>query len=183
MDQAGDHLLAGSGLAADEDAGVGVGDATDSIEHRAHGRVLSDHRRLGGVTLAGLARLEGLQGAAQDLLERRGMERLGQEVGGASPQRVDGVQHRGLRGQHHHRHRRCLSVRLAQDGVTIELRDIGAGQPDVGEAQVESAGTQPRHRLGAVECQHGLVPETGQEIHQRGLDGGVTVDQKYSSAH
>ena len=42
VDQPGDDLLARAGLAADEHAGVGVGDLVDALEHQPHRRVIAD---------------------------------------------------------------------------------------------------------------------------------------------
>ena len=49
VDEPRDHLLAGAGLAANQHAGVGVGDLVDAIQHQPHGRVIADDGDAGGV--------------------------------------------------------------------------------------------------------------------------------------
>ena len=66
MDEAGDDLLAGSGLATNQHAGVGIGDAVMQSQHRLHGRVLADDGGVGRVLRASALRAR-VDGAAKNL--------------------------------------------------------------------------------------------------------------------
>ena len=101
-----DDLLAGAGLAADEHAGVGVGDLVDAIQHQPHGRVLADDGHAGGVAAAARRAWPAVTRAIASL-EGRGVERLRDHVGGARAQRLDRAGDRAVRRQRQRGDRRA----------------------------------------------------------------------------
>ena len=133
VDQAGDHLLAGAGLAPDEHVGVGVGDLVDAFEHQPHGRVVADEGGPLGAVGRGWPRCISSMTRPRRLLEGAQVKGLGQEVRGTQPQGRDRVPHGPVPGQDDDRHRRpALAGRLQHREAVA-----GCGQLQVGDADVD----------------------------------------------
>ena len=76
VDEAGEHLLAGAGLAADHDRGVGSRDQLGLADHREHGGIAGDQRvTLGGGRLQDRRDQLGI-GRQREKLDRTGADRL-----------------------------------------------------------------------------------------------------------
>ena len=96
MDGAGDQLLAGSALAANQHGDVRVRDAVDQSAHLGDAGVAAQQEAMRGLQLdlrskrceLG-AQLPLAQRVGQRLAERLLVERLGDEIGGAEPHRLD----------------------------------------------------------------------------------------------
>ncbi len=156
MDQPGDDFLAGAGLAPDQDVGVGVGHLVDAFQHPAHGGVLADQGgalgALGPVGPVGL-----VDHPAKGVFQGAGVERLGQEVGGAQAQGGDRVAHGPV--AHHHDDR---DGRAAASGSLQHREAVLAGQLHGGDADVD---------VVLIEAGDGLRPVgDGHEV-----PGGVLV--------
>jgi hypothetical protein len=181
VQRASNQLLAGAALAGDEAGGLGAG--------RPPSR--SNRSRIGALapTISSKAdrprplALEALELAAQPLVldgaldpghEVGRLERLGQEVVGANPERGDGGVEAAVGGDHHHR-----QVRPVGDDPLAQLDARQAVlELDVGHHHVEVLFRQQGERLlGRVAGRH-LEAAVPQVIVDRGAEVVVVVDQQ-----
>jgi hypothetical protein len=162
-----DQLLAGPGLAMDEDGAVARGDALEHREHREERGRLAQH--LGGVAVAPRARARGLGDRRVGVDARDGLgphhagdgriegvhrEGLEQVVVHPEAHRRDGRVDRGL-ASHHHRGR--APGRILDGGERVEPAAVG--QPEVDQRDVgrRTAGER-RGGLGHRAAGDHLVP-------------------------
>ena len=110
VDGLGDQLLAGAGLPLDQDGALGPGDVADQLEDAVHPRVPADDVVEAVVLLELLAEpqdlvLQGplLEGAVHHELQVGRVDRLGQEVVGPEPHRLDDPVDRAERRGHDRR--------------------------------------------------------------------------------
>ena len=135
-----DQLLAGAGLALDQDRRADRPDLLDQVEELADLRALGNHRVkmiVAAHLLAQLLELVDELAAIEDALDQEpemiGLVRLGHEIVGPRlhrPQRLGRV---AERGQHDHAHRKPLGAHLRQ-----QVQPVQVGHPQVGDHQVVS---------------------------------------------
>jgi hypothetical protein len=101
------------------------------------------------------------------------VERLGQHVGGAGAQGLDGVGHRAVRGQRHDHHGRAAGARRAHNAAAVSV-----GQLQVRDAQVEALLGQALGGLGGRRRVHRLVTLRPDEPQETRVDRRVVVDEE-----
>ena len=139
-----DQLLAGPGLALDQDRRADRPDLLDQVEELADLRALGNHRVkmiVAAHLLAQLLELVDELAAIEDALDQEteviGLVRLGDEIIGPRlhrPQRLGRV---AKRGQNDHAHGKPLGAHLRQ-----QLEPVQVGHPQVGDHQVVSLGSE-----------------------------------------
>ena len=160
VDGLGDQLLAGAGLALDQDGALGPGDVADQLEDAVHLRVLADD------VVEAVALLE-LLAEPQDLVLKRPLlqrpvhhqlqvvrvDRLGQEVVGPQPHRLDDAVDRAEAGRHDRGDQHPALGDLADQVHPAHARasEVGDQHAVVGPAQAPSAppGRWRRYRRSA----------------------------------
>ena len=141
MDRSRDDLLAGPGLADQQDRSVHIRDLRDQLAQLAQRRALAQQARnrvRDGAALAQPAHLFGeaavLERAVHPEDQLLDLERLGQEIVGAGANRGDRRIEAAERGDHQHR-----DVRVIGGHAFAELDAGDSGHPDVGHHHVEVA--------------------------------------------
>jgi hypothetical protein len=139
------HLLAGAGLAGNENGGGGRRHGLDQLKQRAHRRALAGHgaQAKSLIELLMQIRVFALQAL---LLERVGedmrqlveLKRLGNEVRGAGLDHVHGVLHRTVAGDHNRDDIRVAGQGLVDDRAAIHARQAEVRDDDVEGKSVES---------------------------------------------
>ena len=157
MNRARDDLLAGAGLAGDEDRAVGRRDGLEQLKQPRHRAALADDA-FEAIPLLELRAQVRVLGFQPPLLERRvervqqlvDLKRLADEVRRAALDRFDGVLHRAVAGDDDRD-----DVGIARDGGFDDGRAVDAGQPQVGDDDVEGelgqAGQRGFARLGLLD--------------------------------
>ena len=144
------HLLAGAGLAVDQDVDRRAGDLRDQPAHPLDLRRTPDQLALQPVA-AGQRRAQRghlqrqaalLDGAAHHLDQQLRREGLGDEVVGAAAHRLDRQRHVAVAGDHDDR-----QVRVQPVAVAHQRQAVGAGQAHVGDDHAGKARRDQAHRL------------------------------------
>ena len=146
------ELLAGAGLAGDEHRARRRRDGLEQLKEIAHRAAAAD-QAVDAIALLELRAQVGVLGSQAALLERRvqhveqrvELKRLGDEVGGALLDRVDGVLHRAEAGDDDRDDVGIALERGVEDGAAVD-----AGQPEVGDDDVEREIGEPRERFLAA---------------------------------
>ena len=175
VDRARDQLLAGAGLAVDQDRARRRGDRRQHLEQLAHDAALSD-QPLEAVALLELRSQVRVLGAQAALLERAVhhveqlvvLERLGDEVGGAALDQRHGVAHRAVAGHHDDDdvgvalQRRSRTPRAAKPGSRRSVRtrskaNWGAQRPPLLPSAPARRGSRGRRADRRCEAERRLV--------------------------
>ena len=182
MEERGDELLAGAGLAADQHGDVAAGDARGGVEQAAHRPARADDPAaeglLGGqppVVDAQPARLERALDDQGDLVD---VERLGEVVVGAGLHRRDRDALRAVRGEQDHRQRRIALDDAAQQLEAVHAR---ASSRSVTTASTSSSLLSARRPIGRwiTRCARARSSTSL----QREEDGGLVVDEQDLHGH
>ena len=152
VDGARGELLARAGLAGDEDRARRGGDGLEQLDEIAHHAAAADEP-VDTVALLELRSQVRVLGSQPALLERGvehvqqrvELERLGDEVGRALLDRVDRVLHRAEAGDDDRDDFRIALERGLEHGAAVD-----AGQPEVGDDDVEGELGQARERVFAA---------------------------------
>ncbi len=125
MDGPREQFLAGSRIAVDENAGVGIGDELGLSQQILHAGTARDDPvaplAARGVARTGIVARQ-LERRRDELQQLLAVERLGEEPENTALRGRNGIRNSAVRGQDQHRQRRML----AMDGVE-ELQPIDAG--------------------------------------------------------
>ena len=164
VDRAGHHLFAGAGLARDQHRRAGRRHRVDQLVERPHRRALANHGAQAealvqllpeiGVLVLQAPLLDGRPHDVQQLVE---LEGLGDEVGGAALDDVNGVLHGGVTGDDDRD-----DPGVAVDGRGNHLASVDARQAQVGNDDVEGKPLQigkRRFARGGLRNLETLVPE------------------------
>ena len=142
MDRARDQLLAGAGLAADQDGDGLCRDAADFFVKILHRAAAADERVARGARLADLDRLGGKprggDGFAEELEQFLGGEWFEQVIVGAEPGRLDRGLGRAVRGHDDDGQQRLGGVQLRGEIEPVEARQL-----EIAEHHVERARAAP----------------------------------------
>ena len=180
VERAGDQLLAGAGLAEEQDRRVARRDRVEAVHHPAHdGRATDDlFGRIQARELqARLAQLALNRHLGRDPLDAQrdvfAGKRLPEVVVGAFPDGRDGLVNLGEGGHQDHDRGRPPFPHQPEQRQAIELRE-----PDVGQHDVDR---QRRHELqGLLSVVRGvhLVTGVAQHLRARQVEIGLVVDQQ-----
>jgi hypothetical protein len=173
MNGPGHKLLAGAGLADDQNRGLGGRDHGRHVQQFAYGRTLADD--LGALEFPPQALLKGpvlrlqphmVQGPVHGQPQHVQVQGLDQVVVGPGLERLHGGFHRGIGGHDQDRHGRIVVLDRAQD-----LDPVHSGHAHVGDHQIAgpfAQGLQGRRAAGRPldpvspsrkhRGQHGQVP-------------------------
>ena len=139
-----DQLLAGPGLALDQDRRAHRPDLLDQVEQLANLRALGDHRVkmiVAAHLLAQLLELVDQLAAIEDALDQEpeviGLVGLGDKIVGAGLHRPERLGRVAERGQDDHAHRKPLGAHLRE-----QIQSAQVGHPQVGDHQVVSLGSK-----------------------------------------
>ena len=170
MDLVGDDLLAGAGLAHEQDRGVAVGDEADGLLDVTHRGTGADEgagrgRRRCARTIGEHAVEEGANGIAAD--------GLGEVVDGAEAHRLDRVVAGGHGGEDRHGRRAGAAADGAQHGQAIHARHAQIEQDGVG-----AMGGEPGECRGSVGGFGRTMAEIGDGGRERAPERGVVVDDE-----
>ncbi len=182
---AGDHFLAGAGLAEDQHVGGDAGKRADLLAQALHGRRLT--HQAAGQLLAVIERhaqaaivqyqAAQLQCAAHAVEQRLVGEGLFQKIVGAGAHRLHGQRHVAVACNQQYRQ---LGIALAQ--LLQQLQAVDAGHADIADHH-----TRPAHRnslgqaLGIAQADD-LEPGQIERLAERLAQMGVVVDQQYLNA-
>ena len=186
VDRLGDQLLAGAGLPLDQDRALGPRDVPDQLEDLVHPRVLADDVVEAVVLLELLAELEAPRPASARFFERPvhdelqvgRVDRLGQEVVGAQPHRLDHPVDRAERGRDDRRDQHPALGDLAD-----QLHPPHARHPQVGDQDAVVGRAQRGQRLLAARDRVDAQLVRFQELAELGREIGIVVDNQHFSAH
>ena len=180
VDHLGDQLLAGAGLALDEDAGAARRHLLDHPQQLDHAGVRADDVPESVALAEPLAQpavllhqAGALHGALDHHRQHREIEGLGEVVVGALLHRLDGVGD-GAEGGHHHEGRVALGgLGLLHQADAVEARHLQVGEDHVGLELLELA-----ERLEAVGRRLGAVALLTEDLREgRPCVGLVVHDQ------
>ena len=154
VNRARDHLLAAAGLAGDQNRAVRRRDGFEQLEQPRHRAALADDALLESVPFLELRAQVCVLRSQAPLLERGvehvqqlvDLKRLADEIARAALDGLDGVFHRAVS-----RDDDRDDIRIARDGGFDHRRAVDAGQPQVGEDDVErEIGEPSRWRLRRI---------------------------------
>jgi hypothetical protein len=179
MQEARNHLLAGTGFAGHQDVDIGVCDLAQRAAQPFHRRRLADQRQA-------VLRLAGrlAQGAVlhhQAALFRRpshtlhqpvGGERFGDEVVGSVLDRLDGNRDVAMAGDEDDG-----NVRVQAQDAVEKLQAIDLRHPDIGYHHPGKTGVEPGQRLGRHRKGRDRKPGKLQRLGGRLQEIAVVIDQ------
>ena len=181
MDGPGDLLLAGAGLAFDQDRGRGVGDATDQVEDVVHPRALLRmfqnrcrspicERRAANSSCKVRSRSARFDQEAE-VLRVRG---LGEEVVGPHTHGLNGLVDAAVAGGHDDRHRQASSLNLLD-----QLHAVDLGHSKIGDDDAVRLLLKHRQGLGAVGGQvHPDSQSQAEQLLKRVARVFIVLDEK-----
>ena len=147
VDRLGDQFLAGAGLALDEHAGVGRGDAFEPLDDVAHLRAVADDALEAELLVQPPLQLDvgPPQPRALDRLLRAraklvDVQRLQQVVEGPLAHRLDGRRHRAVAGQQDDLGVGLVGLRPGEDAQAVDVVHHQVGDDDVEVLLLDDAG-------------------------------------------
>ena len=191
MDAAGDELLTGAALAADEDGGRVLRHGVDGLVHFEHRRAATDDgtEALGAMDLGAQPAVLALEvGDVQDLAERHqelvGIAGLHEVVPGAELHGFDGCLGAAVPGQDDHRGCEQAAVaarRYVPLQATQQLHAVHHGHVEVGDHDLERAGAELRQRFLSVDGHLHRVALALEDLRQGACHVGLVLDEQHPS--
>ena len=172
MDVAGQHFLAGAGLAGNQHGGITPGHPCSQLQQLLTGW-LAGYRPLTRVSLDAPQRMTRYQ-----IQQGARLERLDQVIGGALADGIDGTLDGAIGGHQQHWQLRVAGANQAQQLVTVHARHV-----DVADHQTERFFAQRGN--GILGAFHGteLMPADHQRIGKGLAQRAVVFDQQNLGSH